>query len=758
MYAESKVHSRLTLLSSEFNLTPEYHTVEEVEEFEKRLLSKSKYVFGELGQPVGTQDLDDFDRAWMLNEQLLVLCDAAYFLTRYAFLRDETGVIGRFRFRVPQRIYFDIICDLESRGAAIEIMALKARQLGVSIFTELLVAHRTIFSYGVSSVIGSADQTKTGEMSRMLLLCYDMLPIWLRPQHTSRVESDRGKMLFGRMASGVSFQHGSQKFGIATGSTPTIYHLSEVALYGDASVMLIDEGLWKAVHASPNVLGILESTGRSNKGWWAETWYYSKAHWPECRMYPMFLPWYCGVDLYPTATWLIPRPLRPDWYPNHDTRAHVAKAELFVHSSPLLEKHLLAEQARRGVSLGASPAPRWRMPHEQQWWWEVTHEEAKQKGTESSFLQEYAGDDEEALQHSVESVFGHETIRVIDERREQGYRCYGISGQSIEDAHEPPAEDIDYDAERIPVKMSNSKGETHRWELIPLRFQSPLREDNSEDAIGKLIVFRPPQPGIRYSMGIDTSEGKGEDSTVISVWGLGSGRTPDFQAAEFSSSYVSHTEAFAFGAAIGSYYAKHMSREETRWPMPYVAIEQVAAVGDTCQGQMMRMGYPVNCFHVFTRYDLTPRQIALRKKSKHAKRGWYTYGWSRPILTGYFVQCAQNGWIEINSPWLIEEMKQFETHITATGKERLEHEEGGHDDRIFAAAMAAFCPHDQDVVAERSKKRLPDYAGPGQLPPVDIGEIASGFSISAGDLRDTRTLTLTDILYGDSATLRKHNY
>jgi hypothetical protein len=750
VYAENKVKARLALLAEEFQFTPEYRSVEEIEAFEEYLKGNDKYTYGELGQPIGTQNLTDRDRAWMLNEQLLVLCDAAYFLTRYAFLRDEEGVIKRFKFRVPQRIYFDIICDLESRNAAIEVMALKARQLGISIFTELLIAHRTIFSYGVSSVIGSADQTKTSEMSRMLLLCYDMLPVWLRPQHTSRVESDRGKMLFGSMASGVSFQHGSQKFGIATGSTPTIYHLSEVALYGDASVMLIDEGLWKAVHASTSVLGILESTGRSNKGWWAETWYYSKRNWPRCRMFPMFLPWFCGVDIYPKPAWLNIRPIPRDWYPNRDTRNHVAKAELYVRSSPLLEKHLLAEQDRRGVA----HADRWRMPIAQQWFWEVNHDEAKTKGNESSFLQEMAGDDEEALQHSVESVFGHEAIQVIDDQRRREYSCYGISGQSIEDAHEPPMEDIDYNAERISVKMDSVKGDTHRWELIPLRFAAPLREDNPDDAVGKLIVFHPPQPGVRYSMGIDTSEGKGEDSTVISVWGLGSGQTPDFQAAEFASSYVSHTEAFAFGAAIGAYYSQYMSRESTKWPMPYVAIEQVAAVGDTCQGQMMRMGYPVSCFHVFTRYDLTPRQIAQRKKSKHAKRGWYTYGWSRPILTGYFVQCAQNGWIKINSSWLIEEMKQFETHITATGKERLEHEEGGHDDRIFAAAMGAFCPHDQDIVAERSKKRLLESV---LLPPVDIAPYM-GPTISAGELKETRALTLQDILYGDTSSLRRHSY
>lgn len=754
MYSESAVAERLLLAEQEFGFHPIAHDPSEVDDFERRLKLEGKYAYGDFGQPTGTQHLSPADKQWMLNEQAMILCDAAYFLTRYAYLRNEEGVVERFRFRVPQRIFFDIMCDLEERGAAVEIQALKARQLGVSIFSQLLIAHRAIFSYGVSAIIGSADQSKTGEMSKMLLLCYDMLPVWLRPQHTARVESDRGKLMFGHMASGISFQHGSQKFGIGTGSTPTIYHLSEVALYGDSAVMLVDEGLWKAVHASANVFGVLESTGRSNKGWWAETWYYSKENWPRCRMYPMFLPWFCGVDIYPKPAWLLPRPIPENWQPNADTRKHIAKSELFVHSTPLLEKHLLAEQTRRG----AAHDSHWRLPRIQQWYWEVNHEEAKAKGNESSFLQEMAGDDDEALQHSVESVFGHRTIEVIDSARKRDYTAYGISGEAIEDSHEPPPEDIDYHATRIPTRLTSQKGDVYRWEFIPLQFSSPLRETSPDDAIGKLFVYHPPAPGIRYSIGIDTAGGQGQDSTAISVWGLGYGQQPDFQAAEFVSPFVSHTEAYAFGAAIGTFYGRFMTSETTRWPLPYMCIEQLAAVGDICQLQMIRMGYPLRCFHKMTRYDGSPNRIIRQRRAPEAtKLGWFTGSWSRPILTGNFVQSAQNGWARINSSWLIEEMKAFEVHTTARGKERLEHSEDSHDDRIFSAAMAIFCPHDLDVLAERSKKRMIEPEG-GAMPPISIAEYAPGITVSASAMKQTRTLDLQDILYSGGRDLRRQGY
>jgi hypothetical protein len=593
----------------------------------------------------------------------------------------------------------------------------------------------------VNAVAGSADQQKTGIMASKMLLAYDMMPFWMRPVCTRRVESDRGMLVFGGTLSGVSFQHGAQMSGIARGTTPTIYHLSEVASFTDAKSQ-IEASLFKCVHPSPKIFGVLESTGEGDKGWWPDTWRKSRDSWPLSRLCPLFLPWFCGINLYPKPTWLRQRPIPPSWSPNRDTAQHIAKAELYVASSPLLSKAL---------------GPSWHLPREQQWWWEVEHEQAKAVNEESLFLQEYCSDDEEALQMSIVSVFGHKAISDITDRRKRDYSAYAFSGQSIEDAHEPPAEDIDYEKERIPVQMTNTKNETHRWELIPLRFRSPLRESDPDDAVGKLFVFHPPVPGVRYAMGIDTSAGMGLDSTCISVWGIGQRTQPDFQAAEFTSPYVSHVEAYAFGAAIGAYYARYMSTETTKYPMPYCAVEQVAAVGDTCQLQMIHLGYPLRCFHKMVRYDNTPAKIARQRKGRLGKLGWFTWPWSRPILIDNFVHSAQNGWAEINSPWLIGEMSHFEVRITATGKEKMEHADDSHADRIFSAAMAIFCSHDMDALSERSKKRLPD--GAATLPPVDISPYA-GHVIRSSDLHEssTRTLTLDDILHSDTNNLRRNSY
>jgi hypothetical protein len=381
------------------------------------------------------------------------------------------------------------------------------------------------------------------------------------------------------------------------------------------------------------------------------------------------------------------------------------------------------------------------MPLAQQWFWEVEHEQAKEKNIEGVFLQEMAGDDEEALQRSSESVFGHSTIEEIHVRRKRDYECFTLSGQSIEESHEVAPEYFDRTRERIPVKFTSNKGETYRWELIPLRPET-LRENEPEDVDGVFLIFHHPKPGVSYSIGVDTSEGKGQDSTSISVWTTGRRGDPDTQCAEFSSSHVNHVEAFAFILCIAAYYKTHMASGITRWKEPYVSIEQVQAVGDTAQLQMARMGY--TNFHRMARYDSSIKRIR-RQKMTGGKRGWFTFNYTRSMLTGNFVHAAQNGWAEINSPWLIEEMKTFEVHVTKSGKEKLEHEEGEHDDRIFAAAMAIFCPHDLDVLANRSKKRFVEQTA---LPPVDVTPYR-GQVVSSADMMNKNVVTLEDVLYSD---------
>lgn len=1083
MYADSLVEQRLDLARQELGWKPEYHSPEDIDSFGKRLEQRHEGAYAQArAEAQGAMDstaafqntlyrlvcnpgnprLSAEEVRFMDNERVLCMCDAAYFLTRYYYLKDRQNVIRRFGFQGGQRVLFDVIAEIEARGRAIELVLPKARQLGCSTFTEGLMLHRAAFTYGAHSVIASADQDKLGLMSQMMFLGYDYMPWWLRPATTRRVQSARGMIVFGGMQSSVSFQHGSQKNPIAMGSTPTAWHLSEVSSFIDP-YDLIEVGLFKAVHPSPRILGIAESTAKGDADWFHDTYWWSKAHWEDgsARLMGIFLPFYVAEDMYPNPTELTAHPIPPNWKPEQETRKMIAESELYVVSNPIL-----------GKVLGAN----WRMPREKAYYWEWNYLEARAKGKEKMWYQEVphcltassrvstdcgiisiadaecakmtesgvisawlpqgkaptfllttkegrqitgtrdhgvmtasgwknladlipgekivlcppkfscneyvakwswmplcamdvritpdmgkllgyfmgdgsfhggvfevAGDDKDqdvkqdvcrllelatgkaptqkmrgrmwriqssnqrwlevlkhlgcvqpayhtnlkrscgwkrlvcvpecifrspkevvrqflsalfecdghaykaaarvilfskydsflrevqllllgfgikskfakpeiktrngkeyggrqlvipaafanafydqigfsgkrkqdsgkrrsedrtwgvessdlidevasviptgieedvydlsidgshrfsangilvhntdkaAFQGSFDNVFGRETIAEAYTRRSTRYAVYGIVGQSIEERHEPDEEEIDWQQARTPVSYRNFKGETYRWELVPLHFEETWEDlDELRDFdghMGKLFVWHPPEPGYDYSIGIDTSNGIGSDSTCIAVARRGRhDQEADVQAAEFRSDKVSHVEAFAWAMAIAAYYMRYMA-ETTRYREPYVAVEQIMAVGDTVQLQMANMGY--TRFHKMTRYDSEPRFM---KKSQSRKRGWFTTVWSRPMLTDGFVTFVINEWYEVNSPWTLYEMDHWEVHLTASGKEKKEHASDCTDDGIFANAMAAFCPNDRKNMADRSTKR--SRVVEGSQPQIDLG-------------------------------------
>lgn len=735
MYAQSIVEQRLELARQEANFNFEYHSPSDIDQFnadlEKRYQDAYQRAYSDAQ---GTEDpiqafqisivrqlcnptsprLTREEQRFIQNERYVSLCDAAYWLTRYYWIKTPRA-IERFTFLPGQRIYFNVIALLEERRAAIELIIDKARQHGVSTETEGLILHRAAYSHGINCVVASADRQKTAKMAQMAFLGYDRLPWWARPVSTRRVESDQGMLVFGGSDTAISFQHGKQTSGIARGDTVKIYHLSEVASYANPEEQ-IEASLFKCVHPYPDVFGVLESTAEGDTGWWYETYWYSQREFRRgrSRLCPLFLPWFLGTDKYPTETWIRTHPIPHNWRPIDETSQMVARAKFYISNSPVLEK-----------VLGAS----WEMPRHQMWYWEVNYLEHRAKGKEKLWFQEMPTDDKESFQGSYDNVFGRETIAEVWSKREYKYEVYGIIGQSIEDRHEPRADEVDYSRPRIPVTYHSRRGEAYRWELVPLEWEEPfdtVEDINPEDDAhkGKFFVYLPPEPGYDYSIGVDTSNGIGDDDTVIAVARRGRhNQQGDEQAAEFRSNRVSHVEAYAWTLAIAAYYSRHME-ETTAFREPYVAVEQIMAVGDTCQLQMAKMGY--GRFHSMIRYDAKLKDM---RKQKARKRGWFTYGWSRPILTDGFVVLVQNGWYKVNSPYTMWEMDHWEVHLTKGGKQsKFEHSEDTTDDGIFANAMAGFCPNDLRAMAERSKKRLssPDSTG---LPQLDVGQ-AKGIMVS----------------------------
>ncbi len=466
-------------------------------------------------------------------------------------------------------------------------------------------------------------------------------------------------------------------------------HLSELADIPDPE-KTIEEGLFRAAHSSKNLFMVLEGTGGGNTGWLAETWRAAKEDWPKgkSRLFPMFIPWPMCPEIYPQPDWIRKFPIENSWQPSDVTKRHVARCESYIRNTSYLARVAGYD---------------YKMPIEQQWFWEFNYDQACKNHTQKTWASQMPADDYEALTGKHDSIFEPEVISEIEDniyeirgevkKRINPVQEYAVIGHDIDETFYPDPEIIDKNKQSIIVNWKSHRDQRYEWEMIPL---IPFDEEVERNTMDRILIFEEPQNGQYYSCGIDTADGLGkedEDRTVLSIANNRFQGEADKQVAEFTSNKVNAAQVVAFAACLGALYGPCCPNNRG---MRYV-IEQIGRPGETCQHQLKMMGF-IN-HHKPRRYD--------SKKIKHdmgQHEGWWSSSWSVPILMTRFVEAVNGGWYIPSSKWLIEELKTLERHATS-GKSKMEHRSGQHDDRVRAAAQSYFTAHDMDVLTERAKKR-----------------------------------------------------
>jgi hypothetical protein len=516
----------------------------------------------------------------------------------------------------------------------------------------------------------------------------------------------------------VEVNDSTHSFSTINYSIHNCIHLSELADIPKPK-KVIEEGLLRATHATPNLFMVFEGTGGGNTGWLAETWRAAKEDFPKGLhdLCPVFIPWAMATDLYPEEAWIRQFPVPEDFYKKRMevTRKHVIRAESYIRNTPFLSRIAGRD---------------WRMPLEQQWFWEFNYAKSCKNHSQKIWLAQMPADDYEALTGVHDSVFDVETIQDIEDHiyevqggtkeRKNPVQAYAITGDSIDDGFEPLEQLIDYDKAHIRVTWKSDRGQRYDWVLVPLL---PIDEDVELETFDKLLVYEEPNPGYTYSCGIDTADGLGkedEDRTCVSVTRNRFGDEYDYQVAELVSNRINSAQVVGFAACIAAWYG-----ENAKDPRGVkFCVEQIGRPGDTCQHQLKLMGF--HWHHVPRRYD--SKKI---KDDSGKKQGWYSNVWSVPILMTRFTEAVNGGWYRPTSRWLIEELKTLERHAAAGRISKLEHRSGQHDDRVRAAAQSFFTAHDFDILADRSQKR---YALPTEKAPPLSKAVCSSNMVSVGGL------------------------
>ncbi len=713
MYSPKIILANLENFAKHENWCPTPHSREEIQEFSEYINAITRKEVNtrnttiELNRELTAKRAKDI-RRFVENEQAMCMFSSDYFEDRYAWVCDEKGNIFKFKNRKAQQIFDNIISEFDEKQVAIELFILKARQLGITTKTALKFLHRMLFLPHTQAVMGSVNEGKSELISRIIETCIARLPWWLIPRRST----DRIKLIGFVNGSIMSVQSGNQATGVAQGWTPTCVHLSEIGDIPNPK-KIIEEGLFRATHSSRKLFLVLEGTGNGNTGWQADKWRACKEDWPlgKSRLMPFFVNWPMAPDLYPESDWLRKFPIPGGFRPIEATRKHTQRCELFIRNTPYLAK---------------VAGKNWKMPIEQQWFWEFNYLEATKSHTQKVWLSQMPADDYEALQGQNDLVFDSIVIDTAKEERKRGYQSYAITGDSIDDGFEPDEQEIDYNQERIRVVWNSHRGQRFEWVMVPLL---PFDETDERKALGKILIFEEPNsaPGregdaMDYSIGIDTADGLGhddEDRSVCSITRSMKGENQDVQVAEFCSNRINAPQMVGFAACLAAFYGQNtIDPRGCKF-----AIEQRERPGDDCQLQLKLMGFTYH--HIDTRYD-----NKIVKENRGTKEGWYTNAWSRPLLMNRFIDAVENGWYRANSPFLITELGSLERKVSKSGKSRMEHMNGKHDDRVLAAATSYFTRHALDVMAERSQIR---YAPPvNKLPELNLSH-ANMHLVSVGD-------------------------
>ena len=716
MFADAVVDEKLDLFGKSEGWRPKPHSIEEIDIWVTQLATA--FEVDAKGGIYQTRSLSKKEARFIANERAMCMASCGYFLTRYYYIKAKSRII-RFTFRQGQWILWKMMQQLDEMGVSKMMQILKARQLGISTVAEGIATWYSLFVPGVASQIGSSDGQKTQIMLGMMTLAIDQLPPWLPPTQTrSKTASDRALLEFSHIGSIIMVQPGSMRGGMGQGTTPTFVHLSEISQFTNP-VQQLDEGLFKALHEGPELVVMLESTGdaaHTSAWWWKEQWIANRDnYWSgNAKFLPVFLPWHTTPELYPGPAWLKKFPMPGDFSPNADTVSHITRAVAYVRSTKMLSSILGAD---------------WVMPKEQQWYWQFNHEDHKRRRVEKSWYRQMPSDDYEALLGENDKIVGQDTVELMRSTvaEVETTPVYMIAGDGIAEKYEPKDPDIWYGdsaPDRLRCHWMTPRKEKMEWMFVPLL---PVKKQLF-DPLGKFLMYEEPREGFDYSMGVDTGTGVGGDRTVINVTRYGTGSDADVQVAEYTADHVALDDIYAWICAIATLYSQYMTDK----PHPKIAIEMRRKFGDGPYHVARLMG--LRRWHEWGQgFD---RKTFDAKVGKHGRIGWFTNEWSRPLLLSRFQSAVENGWYVVKSKWLAEEIEKQEQKTTAGGKTRSDHEAGGHDDRIFGAAMAYFTLHQCDVMALRMKKRYDEPTksklviekGPAMGSPVTlIGESGKKF-------------------------------
>lgn len=216
-------------------------------------------------------------------------------MARFFKIRTKDGRLINFKLNDAQKRFYEVIKQNWGKKP-LRIIVLKARQLGMSTFTEGIITYSTITSRNTDALIVAHDSTASTSIYNMTKLFISELPEPLKPKQ----KYNNGKMITFDSDDGKGLKS-SIKVGVPNdsvrGQTYRFAHLSEVAFWEHPEEAML--AVLQCVPNDPKSIIVIESTANGFNDFY-DRW--SKAERGENGYIPLFFPWYENEEYHEPYT------------------------------------------------------------------------------------------------------------------------------------------------------------------------------------------------------------------------------------------------------------------------------------------------------------------------------------------------------------------------------------------------------------------------------------------------------------------------
>ena len=208
------------------------------------------------------------------------------YIQKFYKIKTKDGKLVPFKFNNAQNEFYDIIKSNYNKRPG-RYIVLKARQLGISTFTEAFIFNRTTCQFYSDAIIVAHQREAATKIYEMTKIFYDQLPDKLKPK---RKYSNAKMLSFDDPEGGLGMKSSirvSVANDAARGSTYRYAHLSELAFWQNPEQAML--AIMQAIPDEDDTVVIIESTA-NGFNYFYELW--DKAVKGLNDFIPVFFPWH----------------------------------------------------------------------------------------------------------------------------------------------------------------------------------------------------------------------------------------------------------------------------------------------------------------------------------------------------------------------------------------------------------------------------------------------------------------------------------